>query len=105
MSAADPLPTFADGRVKVRSGGKTVIRILGMRGGDAATRRQWAPDVEFLMSLCKCRDGQTVIVWRNTLPANGFKMSLLAVCEPGTEKAVMGEYFPTGRYYAGWGGV
>ncbi len=57
------------------------------------------------MSLCKCRDGQTVIVWRNTLPANGFKMSLLAVCEPGTEKAVMGEYFPTGRYYAGWGGV
>ncbi len=46
------------------------------------------------------RDGQTTLVWRNTLPANGFAQSFLAVCEPGTEKAVMGEYLPTGRYFA-----
>ncbi len=45
------------------------------------------------------RDGQTVVVWRNTLPANGFEKSLLAVCEAGTEKAKMGEYMPTGRYF------
>lgn len=45
------------------------------------------------------RDGQTTLVWRNTLPANGFDKSFLAVCEPGTEKAVMGDYLPTGRYF------
>jgi hypothetical protein len=45
------------------------------------------------------RDGQTVIVWRNTLPANGFAKSLLAVCEAGTEKVKMGDYLPTGRYF------
>jgi hypothetical protein len=45
------------------------------------------------------RDGQTVIAWRHTIPANGFDKSLLAVCEPGTEKQVMGDYLPTGRYF------
>ena len=45
------------------------------------------------------RDGQTVVVWRHTIPADGFNKSLLAVCEPGTEKEVMGDYLPTGRYF------
>ena len=45
------------------------------------------------------RDGQTVLVWRNTLPANGFDKSFLAVCEPGAEKATMGDYLPEGKYF------
>lgn len=45
------------------------------------------------------RDGQTVLVWRNTLPANGFDKSFLAICEAGTEKAKMGDYLPEGRYF------
>ena len=38
-------------------------------------------------------------MWRNTLPANGFAKSLLAVCEAGTEKVKMGDYLPTGRCF------
>ena len=45
------------------------------------------------------RDGQTVLVWRHTLPAATFQQSILAVAEAGTEKQVMGEYFPVGRYF------
>ena len=45
------------------------------------------------------RDGQTVLVWRHTLPVPGFQQSILSVAEAGTEQAVMGPYYPVGRYF------
>jgi hypothetical protein len=45
------------------------------------------------------RDGQTVLVWRHTLPSEGFRQSILAVADGGTERDVMGAYLPVGQYF------
>ena len=45
------------------------------------------------------RDGQTVLVWRHTLPASGFGQSILAIAAAGREKEVMGAYLPVGQYF------
>jgi hypothetical protein len=42
--------------------------------------------------------GQTLVIMRNMLPARGFKQAIQNVT-PGSEKAMMGPYYPVGRYY------
>jgi hypothetical protein len=41
-----------------------------------------------------------VLIYRHMLPNPSFKQAIQRVPEQGTEKAVMGDYFPSSRYYA-----